>query len=122
MPFQKDVDKWVVACFGTTTTRERCYRFLEESLELVQSLGTTKEEALTILNYVYSRPNGIPHRELGGTVTTLAALSNKIEEDMMMAGYNELQRNWQRIDEIRNKDLMHKSEMRITDHDGNSTS
>jgi hypothetical protein len=75
--FQERVHKWCVACFGPAITRdrkERCFRFLEEAVELVQSMGMTKEQVLTLVNYVYGRPAGIPRQEVGGTMVTLAAL------------------------------------------------
>lgn len=49
--FQERVHDWCVTCFGEIIANDRLnrnHRFLEESLELVQSLGCTKEEALCI--------------------------------------------------------------------------
>jgi len=59
--FQQRTRLWIEHCFGLEIANdkdERNHRFLEESLELVQSLGCTKEEALKIVDYVYGRPVG----------------------------------------------------------------
>lgn len=75
--YQMRVGRWCYKLFGSeiaSNIQIRCYRFIEEALELVQSLGCTKEKALEVLNYVYSRPVGKPFQEVGGTMITLAAL------------------------------------------------
>lgn len=75
--FQTKVGAWCIKCFGLTVAQnklERNHRFLEESLELVQSLGCSKEEALMLVDYVFSRPIGEPYQEVGGVMVTLAAL------------------------------------------------
>lgn len=55
---------------------ERALRFGEESLELIQSLGVTREQALLLVEQVYNKPAGEPDQELGGTTVTLASLCN----------------------------------------------
>lgn len=75
--YQMAVAGWAKKVFGEEIASDiptRCYRFLEEAIELVQSLGTTKEQANILVNYVYGRPLGEPHQEVGGTMVTLAAL------------------------------------------------
>lgn len=75
--FQARVAPWVKACFGSelaASMTERNHRFLEEALELVQSLGCSKDEALNLVEYVYSRSVGDPPQEVGGVRVTLAAL------------------------------------------------
>lgn len=89
--FQADVDRWMHQCFGakvTYNTTERNYRFLEEALGLVQSLGCTKEEALMLVDYVYSRPVGDPVQVTGGVRVTLSALctANHINEECAATG------------------------------------
>ena len=104
--FQEEVLRWCVTCFGSVITRckeERNHRFLEESLELVQSLGCTKEEALKLVEYVFSRPVGDPEQELGGVMVTAAALANANEMDMFRSGMVELKRVWTKVDQIRAK-------------------
>lgn len=97
----------MLECFGLAIaqdTTERCHRFLEESLELVQSLAITRSEAHQLVDYVYSRPIGETHQEVGGVMVTLAALCSSQEQLGMDAeGEVELARIWKNIDKIRAK-------------------
>lgn len=71
------VRSWLVKCFGRAVlddVEERALRFGEESLELVQSLGVTREQALALVKQVYDKEPGDPFQELGGTMVTLATL------------------------------------------------
>jgi hypothetical protein len=52
---------------------ERVLRFLEESIELGQVEGVTKEQALALIEQVYAKPPGVTSQEIGGVLTTLAA-------------------------------------------------
>lgn len=104
--FQLRVREWVSACFPIASQfdrEERTHRFLEEALELAQAHGCTKADALALIEYVFSRPEGEPLQETGGVLVTLAALSNTVGIDMEEAGERELERNWSRIDKIRAK-------------------
>lgn len=83
-PYIDRVQHWMLKCFGETITMnaaERNHRFLEESLELVQSCGCTAREAHQLVDYVYDRPIGEAFQEVGGVAITLAALciANKID-------------------------------------------
>lgn len=82
---------------------ERNHRFLEEALELVQSLGCTASEAHQLVDYVFGRPIGEPMQELGGVQVTLAALCFPHGLDMEAAAETELARVWTKIDKIRAK-------------------
>ncbi len=93
--YQSAVTNWCKNCFGEQTAsdvNERCYRFLEESLELCQSLGVTSGEAKELVNYVYGRPEGVPHQELGGVMVTLAALCAAQQLNLGLAAVDELDR------------------------------
>jgi NTP pyrophosphatase (non-canonical NTP hydrolase) len=106
MKFQKSVNRWVIACFGPKIARdkvERNHRFLEESIELVQSTGCTKEEALQLVDYVYGRPVGETAQEVGGVMNTLAALCTAHDIDMLEAGEIEIERCWTKVEKIRAK-------------------
>ncbi|MEM1189894.1 MAG: hypothetical protein AAGI72_15285 [Pseudomonadota bacterium] len=103
---QTAVGEWMLACFGpeiSSDTNDRNFRFLEEALELVQSLGCTKEQALQLVDYVFAKPVGDPIQEVGSVRVTLAALcnANAINEDV--AAGIELERIWSLKDEIRAK-------------------
>jgi hypothetical protein len=104
--FQADVHSWLTQCLGhqvATDKRERSRRFLEESLELVQSLGCTRYEVLQLVDYVYGRPVGDPPQEVGGVMVTLAALCNANNMDMKACAVAELTSIWTRMDQIRAK-------------------
>lgn len=95
LDFQAQVQNWCVNTFGeeiANDTRERNWRFLEEALELGQSLKMEKAEALTLVDYVFSRPVGEPKQELGGVMVTLAALAAASNMDMLDVGDIELSR------------------------------
>ena len=104
--FQRRVVAWLMECFPMEVCRDRAernHRFLEESLELVQSLGCTRDEAHQLVDYVFARPSGDPVQELGGVVVTIAALCWPNDLDMEAAAETELARIWKKIDVIRAK-------------------
>ncbi len=93
--FQQRVASWLYRCFGAEIARditERNHRFLEESLELVQSKGGTAGEAHELVDYVFSRPTGEPRQEVGGVMVTLAALCDASSIDMAESAEIELDR------------------------------
>lgn len=103
---QDQVRPWVITCFDDQVANnksERNHRFLEESLELVQSIGCTKDEAHQLVDYVFNRPIGEPEQEVGGVMITLTALCLANGLDMHKAGDKELIRIWCKIDKIRAK-------------------
>ncbi|PVD52386.1 hypothetical protein DC498_09755 [Terrimonas sp.] len=104
--FQQRVNEWMQACFGAALSKdkmERNHRFLEEALELIQSLGCTKSEAHQITEYVFSRPVGETYQECGGVMITLAALSTSASLNMFTCGEEELKRIWKHVEQIRTK-------------------
>jgi len=104
--FQQRMREWVVACFGEKIAddrAERNHRFLEESLELVQSLGCSASEAHQLVDYTFGRPAGEPRQEVGGVVTTLSALCSANGFDMNEAAEAELARIWTKVEQIRAK-------------------
>jgi len=105
-PLQARVFPWLIECFGPVIASdpvERNHRFLEESLELVQALGCTKDEAHQLVDYVFGRPQGEPTQEVGGVMITLAALCLANTLDMDLAGEKELERIWTKVEQIRAK-------------------
>ena len=104
--FQQRVQPWMLECFGEEISNdltERNHRFLEESLELVQSTGCTQSEAHQLVDYVFGRPVGERTQEVGGVMVTLAALCLAAKLDMHAAGETELERIWTKVDVIRAK-------------------
>lgn len=105
-PFQARVQPWLLECFGELIAgdrEERNHRFLEEALELVQSLGCTASEAHQLVDYVFGRPVGEPAQEAGGVMVTLAALCLANNLDMHACGETELARIWTKVEAIRAK-------------------
>lgn len=105
-PFQKRVAPWMQECFGPVIAadkQERNHRFIEESLELVQSCGATASECHQLVDYVFGRPAGDRGQEVGGVMVTLAALCLANGLDMHSAGEIELRRIWGKIGVIREK-------------------
>lgn len=105
-PYQDRVHEWILACFGQEIGAdkvERNHRFLEESLELVQSLGCTQSEAHQLVDYVFGRDIGEPWQEVGGVMNTLAALCTAADLRMDECGERELARIWTKVEAIRAK-------------------
>ncbi len=93
--YQCRVAAWMAETFGPEVSadyRERGFRFAEEALELLQANGTTKEDILTLLEYVYSRPVGVFAQEVGGTMLTLAALCEARGVPLALSADKELAR------------------------------
>lgn len=112
---QAEVQEWGRETFRTpsappdtdplemSNVEERCCRFLEESLELVQSLGFSLGKAYDLAAYVYGRPIGVTKQEVGGTIITLAALANAADISLEEAFDNEMARIWNNREAIRVK-------------------
>lgn len=93
--FQARVAPWMQECFGPVISAdklERNDRFIEESLELAQSLGYSADRAHALVDYVFERAIGEPAQEVGGVMVTLAALCLAADLDMHDAGEVELVR------------------------------
>ena len=78
--FQNLVANWVRDTLGGESlfdVHERCMRFGEEAIELIQAAEhVSREEMHKLVDYVYDRPVGIVEQELGGTMITLKALAS----------------------------------------------
>lgn len=104
--FQRRVEQWLEACFPPSVCsdrQERTHRFMEEALELAQASGCSREDAHSLVDYVFGRPDGDPELEAGGVMVTLAALCSASGIELESAADRELKRNWLRIDLIRQK-------------------
>ncbi len=105
--FQSEVDQWMDACFGDQIKAdqlERGDRFIEEALELAQTMpGFGADRAHALVDYVFSRPVGDRFQEVGGVMVTLAALCNAAELDLRGAAALELARVWTKVEAIRAK-------------------
>jgi len=99
---------WGNHCFGAiinANIQERSFRFLEESIELVQALDIPKEDVLRMVDYVYGRPVGQPDQEFGGVGITLQLLAKATGRDLNELTEEELISAWTRVEQIRQKQL-----------------
>lgn len=104
--FQNGVAEWLLQCFGPEISGdklERSDRFIEEALELVQSVGYPEERIAALIQYVYARPIGEARQEVGGVMVTLAAFCWSYGIDLDEAARKELDRIWTKIEAIRAK-------------------
>jgi hypothetical protein len=76
---QTRVATWATIRFGRTHVLDpkvRAFRLLEEAIEFARAVGAPSQSCEALVEYVYERPAGHPHQELGGVgVTWLAALT-----------------------------------------------
>ena len=106
MRFQDKIRKFIVDTFGVLLaddTQERCHRFAEESIELLQACGYTKEQMYIMLDYVYEREPGKRQQEVGGVMTTLAGLCSAYNIDMIKQAGREATRAFKMADKIKVK-------------------
>lgn len=105
--YQERVNDWMQACFGPNIAAdqlERADRFIEEALELAQTMpGFSAERAHALVDYVFGRPVGERNQEVGGVAVTLAALCNAAEIHLAIEAERELTRVWTKVDAIRAK-------------------
>ncbi|MFG1376109.1 hypothetical protein [Xanthobacter autotrophicus] len=104
--FQPRTDTFMQACFGATISADRLERgdrAAEEFFEMLQAADYPRERLLSLIAYVWSRPVGELHQEVGGVMVTLAAFCQAHGLDMHEAGEAELARVWTKIETIRAK-------------------
>lgn len=58
-----------------TSLPQRGLRLLEEAIEAFQAVKGDQQQAHQLVDYVFSRPAGVLHQELGGVSVTLLALT-----------------------------------------------
>lgn len=75
-------------------------RFLEEALELFQSLGGEESEVDSLASYVFGRPVGHPPQEIGGVMVTLYSLAE-------MHGFNVEEAERVEIERVLTKPIEH---------------
>lgn len=82
---------------------ERAARFLEEALELAQACGMSIVGAGLLLHYVFHRPPGSIHQEIGGVKLCLGSLAACCSLDEENCGETELKRCKENMEKIRQK-------------------
>lgn len=105
--YQQRAAEWLEHCFGETGSpdrkKKRAWRFFEESIELAQALGVTKDEWKQLLDRTYSRETGEVHQEVGGVMLTLAGVCESSDLKISDCAETELARVWTKVDSIRAK-------------------
>ena len=87
--------EWGCRCFGAdhmTNRPLRALRFAEEAIELAQACGVSEDKALEVVKIVYSRPRGLAHQEVGGSMVTLTVLCHALGIDLEDAFESEIRR------------------------------
>lgn len=75
---------WAIRCFGiehVTNLPVRALRTLEETTELAQALGLSRDQAHLCVDRVYDRPAGDADQEIGGVMVTLNVLCESMGKD-----------------------------------------
>jgi hypothetical protein len=106
--FQARVYEWMKDCFkkpDALLPEHRAFRFIEEALELVQAIGTSRADVLRVVEYVYARPPGEDAQEIGGVMVTLAGLATSRALILNDCADEELSRCLSNSERIREKDL-----------------
>lgn len=107
--FQARVYPWTLKTFGPTLTlslKERRQRVGEEAIELLQAAGASRDEIIGIVDHVMNRPMGEPRQEAAGLQVCLAAFCNTMNIDMDQCREEELERCIDKVDKIRDKNLL----------------
>lgn len=92
---QTGIARWIIEIFGWDSylnKNERAKRFFEEAIELNQAMGVSQEDALRLVNHVYSKPVGDVEQELGGVGITLLALGSALSLDVSALTLREYER------------------------------
>lgn len=106
--YQVEIKDWLREVVGIPeqydSIENRSQRFLEESLELVQVTGLTKEQCHTLVDYVYGRPTGDLPQEVGGSMVCLAVLCERLNINAAQEMVKEIVRVHQpeMIEKVRN--------------------
>jgi hypothetical protein len=107
--FQRHVYMWMQTCFGPRITDDadtRLKAFIEESVELVQAGGLSKEDVLKIVDYTYGRPVGEIAQEAGGVMIALAGVCTRYSVSIHDVAQLELGRCITNTAKIREKQKM----------------
>ena len=85
---------WAELMFGRVALdrRERLLRFIEEAVELGQSLGLDRAALAAIADRVYSGPPGAPAREFGQCLACFECLAHVVDIDADAEATAELRR------------------------------
>jgi hypothetical protein len=107
---EKRLDDWATKCFGCNTDsynhKERVYRILEEALEANQCSGISKEEAIALVDQVYSKEPGNIIKELGDIGVTLILCCIRLNLPVRNVIENRIKYCEENVEKIRDKNKL----------------
>lgn len=94
VPYQNRVAAAHHALFhdDPTDIPERNARAFEEATETAQAFGMTRDEAIALVDYTFSRPVGDPTKEIGAKILTAFSLGVVAGIDVMAAAEADLEK------------------------------
>jgi hypothetical protein len=87
--------EWAVRCFGKEhcfNSKVRALRLMEEAIEYAQAVECNHDDMRKVMEMVLERPPGLPHKEIGGIMMTMAVACRNSAIDPMLAFEIELLR------------------------------
>jgi hypothetical protein len=75
-----------------TDTAERLARYAEETNEVLQAFGMSREDMHRLVDYTWDRPAGEPAKEIGAALLTLTSLCVVAGYDVMACGEADLEK------------------------------
>jgi hypothetical protein len=81
--YQERVSGWTQMVLGDLSKNvpERALRVAEEVIELAQACGVDRSSVHRLVDYVFDRPVGEPHKEIAGSMLTLYAAAEALGVD-----------------------------------------
>ncbi len=95
---QEEVSAWARTVFGDEVAKnvpERALRAVEEVVELAQACNVEAAAVHRLVDYVFSRPAGLPASEVAGSLVTIYALASALQVDTQRVFALELRRIWE---------------------------
>lgn len=104
---QKRVYAWAAHAFpGIIDDKmDRAWRVLEEATELAQACGIPQAKAHEQVRRKYDGDPGEVRQEIAGVINSVLICAEAYGVDAVEAGEDELQRAWEKIELIRQKNL-----------------
>ena len=107
---QSQIGEWVRKTFGDESCddpRERSLRFIEEAIEMVQSVGAvTPSEIFQLVDKKFAAPPGDTKQEAGGVYITFLALCHQ----QQIGAKTCLHKEWQRINDPNTQEILQRKQ------------
>lgn len=109
LSFQTQWSIWMHNCYPIEhiiNPKEARQRFAEEAIEAMQAADMTKEEVISMVEYVFGREKGELSQEAAGTLNCLITLCNQRNIDLGKAAVADLNYCWENLANIRAKNAL----------------